>query len=152
MSVLTGGCACGAVRYELADEPFVQLVCHCADCQEASGSEFVETLLVTADRLSMLGEELKFFPVKASTGRTMKRGFCENCGSLVMINRPELPQIEFLQAGSLDDPSLFRPTTEMFTCRADLLISSIKSMGRLEERPPIELLRDVVAAHFAKRH
>jgi hypothetical protein len=152
MSVLTGGCACGAVRYKLADGPFVQLVCHCADCQEASGSEFVETLLVAADRLSMLGDELKFFPVEASTGRTIKRGFCENCGSLVTINRPEMLQIEFLQAGSLDDPGLFRPDAEVFTCQIDLLISSIESMGWLEEKPPIELLRDVVTAHFAKRH
>ncbi|MDN5005489.1 GFA family protein [Bradyrhizobium sp. GCM10027634] len=152
MSVLSGGCACGAVRYELADEPIFQLICHCADCRRASGSEFAKVLFAAADRLSMLGSELKLFPVRASSGRTMNRGFCENCGSLVTINRPEIPQIEFLQAGSLDDPSLFTPATEVFTCRADLLITSIESIGRLKEGPPIELFRDVVAAHFAKRH
>ena len=152
MSVLSGGCACGAVRYELADEPIFQLICHCPDCRRACGSEFAKVLFVAADRLSMPGRELRFFPVRASSGRTMNRGFCENCGSLVMINRPEVPQIEFLLAGSLDDPSLFKPAAEVFACRADLLISSIEKIGRLEGGPPIEVLRDVVAALFAKRH
>jgi hypothetical protein len=36
----TGGCACGAVRYECAAEPFMALNCHCRDCQRASGSAY----------------------------------------------------------------------------------------------------------------
>ena len=100
----------------------------------------------------MLGRQLKFFPIGASNGRTMNRGFCDNCGSFVMISRPEMPQIGFLQAGSLDDPSLFKPAPEVFTCEVELLISSIENISRLNERPSSELLRDVVAARFAKRH
>jgi hypothetical protein len=151
MPMLTGGCACGAVRYELAEEPIFQLICHCIDCQKASGSEFSKVLFAAADRLSMLGREPKFYSVKANSGRTMNRGFCDNCGSPVMIRRPEIPQIAFLQAGSLDDPSIFKPVAEVFTCRAHSLANSIEVKDRYEEGPPVELVRDVFKAHFAKR-
>jgi hypothetical protein len=82
----------------------------------------------------------------------MKRGFCADCGSLVMINRPEMPEIACLQAGSLDDPNLFEPVPGVSDCRSDLLVSSIERMHGPKERTPIDILRDVVAAHFANRH
>lgn len=71
MKKLAGGCTCGAVRYELSEEPIFQLICHCADCQKASGSAFAEVLIVATDRLSMFGKEPKFFEVKAESGRSM---------------------------------------------------------------------------------
>jgi hypothetical protein len=151
MLTFTGGCACGAVRYELAEEPILQLICHCTDCQKASGSEFSKVLFVAADRLSMLGREPKFYSVKANSGRTMNRGFCDTCGSPVMIRRPEIPQIEFLQAGSLDDPNIFRAAAEVFTCRAHSVVTSIEGKDRFEEGPPVDLVGDVIKAHFARR-
>ena len=36
--VLTGGCQCGAVRYEIAQEPLAVYVCHCRECQKQSAS------------------------------------------------------------------------------------------------------------------
>ena len=151
MAKLTGGCTCGAVRYELAEEPIFQLMCHCTDCQRASGSEFSEVLFVAADRLSMLGREPKFYSVKADSGRTMNRGFCGNCGSPVMICRPETPQLAFLQAGNLDDPGIFKPAAEVFTCRAHSLASPIEGTARFKEGPPLDLLRPILEAHFARR-
>ena len=106
---------------------------------------------MAADRLSMLGREPKFYSVKANSGRTMNRGFCDTCGSPVMIRRPEIPQIEFLQAGSLDDPSIFRAAAEVFACRAHSVVTSIEGKDRFEEGPPVDLVRDVIKAHFARR-
>ncbi|RYD89156.1 MAG: aldehyde-activating protein, partial [Sphingomonadales bacterium] len=36
--IFTGGCLCGAVRYEAAGEPIVSGHCYCSDCRKASGS------------------------------------------------------------------------------------------------------------------
>src|SRR5262245_33623998 len=99
MTKLTGGCACGAVRYELTEEPIFQSICHCCDCQKASGSAFAELMAVAADRLSMLGDEPNFYAAKAESGRTMSRGFCQVYGSPIVIRRPEMPQVVFIQAG-----------------------------------------------------
>ena len=38
---LTGGCACGAVRYRLVSPPMFVHCCHCLDCQRQTGSAFV---------------------------------------------------------------------------------------------------------------
>jgi len=151
MTRLTGGCACGAVRYELAEEPIFQLMCHCSDCRKASGSAFAEVLFVAADRLSMVGSEPKFYSVKAESGRTMNRGFCETCGSPIMIRRPETPQLAFIQAGSLDDPMIFKPAAEVFACRAQPAISPVKDAMRFDKGPPLDLVRPAIEAHFKKR-
>ena len=39
-SVQTGGCQCGAVRYEVTGPPIKLYVCHCTECQRQSGSAF----------------------------------------------------------------------------------------------------------------
>ena len=45
-SSLTGGCQCGAVRYECAAEPLFTGNCHCRDCQRSTGSAYVPALAV----------------------------------------------------------------------------------------------------------
>ena len=39
-----GGCACSASRYTCSERPLVQMICHCRDCQRASGSAFAACL------------------------------------------------------------------------------------------------------------
>ena len=45
----TGGCVCGAIRYECTAEPIMTFKCHCRDCQRVTGGGFVAGLLVPAD-------------------------------------------------------------------------------------------------------
>ena len=52
---LEGGCACGGVRYRLADAPMFVNCCHCTDCQTETGSAFVINALIEADRVELLG-------------------------------------------------------------------------------------------------
>jgi hypothetical protein len=117
LRALSGGCACGQVRYECEEISIVDLICHCRDCQRASGSAYAAVSVVPTDRLRLKGE-LKYHSIKADSGRTMERGFCPECGSPVAIRRPETPAITFLQASSLDDPSRFSPTCEVFLSSA----------------------------------
>ncbi|HEU0005684.1 MAG TPA: aldehyde-activating protein, partial [Terriglobia bacterium] len=44
----TGGCVCGAVRYECSAEPIMMFKCHCRDCQRVTGGGFVAGLVVPA--------------------------------------------------------------------------------------------------------
>jgi hypothetical protein len=52
--ILTGGCACRNVRYECTEDPIVKLICHCRDCQRASGSAFAAIMMMAADKFRFL--------------------------------------------------------------------------------------------------
>ena len=43
---LTGRCLCGSISYEISDPPVAAYVCHCADCQNGTGSAFSVAVLV----------------------------------------------------------------------------------------------------------
>ena len=43
---LTGGCACGSIRYQLLDKPMFVHCCHCDDCQRLTGSAFVLNAII----------------------------------------------------------------------------------------------------------
>ena len=49
----TGGCACGAIRYECSAEPVLSFNCYCRDCQRATGSAHAAVLLVPKDALRL---------------------------------------------------------------------------------------------------
>ena len=52
----TGGCMCGAVRYECSAEPIAMGNCHCRDCQRATGSAFAAAVLVPISAVNVRGE------------------------------------------------------------------------------------------------
>jgi hypothetical protein len=114
---LSGGCACGAVRYEVEAEPVVMLNCHCRDCQRASGSGYAAIVVVPKTAVRLNGE-LRFHKVVGDNGKAVERGFCPACGSPIATALEKLPDILGLQAGSLDDPSRHRPAMDIFTASA----------------------------------
>lgn len=117
----TGGCACGAIRYECSAEPMASLNCHCRDCQHASGSAYAAVLIMPAAAFSLVQGEPTYYDVKADNGNNMSRGFCGRCGSPVLIQHTRItpgPEVVVIQAASLDDPSWFRPIMDIFTSRA----------------------------------
>jgi hypothetical protein len=109
----TGGCLCGAVRYEAHGEPQSQGYCFCRDCHKASGSGFIPFLSFPADSVRFAGE-LQQSVVKSARGEDAVRNRCATCGSLIFGGRVGTAEFHTLYAGSLDDPSLFRPTMAIF--------------------------------------
>ena len=52
----TGGCMCGAIRYECSGEPVATLNCHCRECQRLTGSAFVVELFVPRSAVTITGD------------------------------------------------------------------------------------------------
>jgi hypothetical protein len=149
VSAFAGGCACGRIRYECSEQPIGQLICHCRDCQRASGSAFAAMLVVPSDRIKFSGSELKYHSVRADSGRTIRRGFCSECGSPVSVRFA--PRVEFLQAASLDDPSKFRPSCEVWVSRAYPWHSLHAATQKFEQSPTAEAVHGPIEAYFAAR-
>ena len=69
----TGGCRCGAVRFESRAEPYRVGICHCLDCRKHSGSFFNTFAIFPTEAVTIAGE----------VGTYRGRSFCRNSGSPV---------------------------------------------------------------------
>ena len=73
MSELTGGCACGAVRYRLGSGPMFVNCCHCSDCQRQVGSAFVINAIIEADRIELMSATPRPVRMPTDSGRPHER-------------------------------------------------------------------------------
>jgi hypothetical protein len=110
----TGGCLCGAVRYEAEGEPTLSGHCYCADCRKASGSGFIPFMGFPSSAVRFSGQTRQFTS-KAANGGDAVRNSCPVCGGLVFGGEVGKDDSHTIYAGSLDDPSAFRPSTAIFT-------------------------------------
>jgi len=113
----TGGCACGAVRYECTAEPFMALNCHCRDCQRASGSAYASGVFVSADAFRFTKGAPKYYASVSDKGTDVARGFCAECGSPLVAGQAAQPFV-IIHAASLDEPGQHRPTMDIFASSA----------------------------------
>ena len=131
----TGGCLCGALRYEAVGEPLYTGQCYCTDCQKASGSGFIPFLgfLSTAVRFS---GETRQFRTKAARGGEAVCNFCPICGSLVFGGEIGKTDSFTIYAGSLDDPSSFYPKVAIFARSRPHWAIIPSELTVFEEMPP----------------
>jgi hypothetical protein len=109
-----GGCSCGAVRYRLASEPMFVHCCHCLNCQRQTGSAFVINLLVEADRMELLAGEPQPVDVPRDDGSTQRVYRCPTC-QVAVYSEYGRPEVRFVRAGTLDEPSSVAPDVHIFT-------------------------------------
>ena len=103
----TGGCQCGAVRYELAKPPRRASICHCRMCQKATGSYFEPLANVELKDFEVTRGELALY----RSSPVAERGFCAKCGSPLTFRYTELDDIS-VTIPSLDDPDAVPPTKQ----------------------------------------
>jgi hypothetical protein len=98
---LSGGCQCGAVRYEVDGVPQHAALCHCSDCRKSSGAPMVAWAAFAEAEFKVIKGEVKTIN---SSGASM-RSFCGDCGTgLYFRNAENLPGIVDIQAATLDEP------------------------------------------------
>jgi hypothetical protein len=120
----TGGCLCGAVRYELTAEPIATMVCNCTICQKSSGSALSTIALVAREALSVNGE-LKGYEYAGDSGNKLEINFCPNCGAPILLNIRRMPDIVSIKAGSFDDTAWFKPSMSIWNDSAQAWMPEI---------------------------
>ncbi|HEX3862002.1 MAG TPA: GFA family protein [Stellaceae bacterium] len=110
----SGGCLCGAVRYESTGDPSFSLQCHCRDCQRSSGTAYIAAMRVPSAGFHITQGAPKRYVVTAESGNAVSRHFCGDCGSPIYIQVSTRPDIIGLRVGTLDDPSEFHPEADIF--------------------------------------
>ena len=97
----TGGCLCGALRYEAEGPPVRAGHCYCGDCRKASGSGFIPFMGFPASVLRFSGQT-RISRAKAARGGEAVRNFCTVRGSLVFGGIVGQDDSHTIYAGSLD--------------------------------------------------
>ncbi len=107
----TGGCHCGAVRYEASGDPVYVPYCHCESCRRTTGAPVVLYVMYEKHQVRFTKGERKLYA--SSPG--VRRGFCSDCGTSLSYEGDWGGKtiVEFL-IGSLDDPEAFVPDRHAF--------------------------------------
>ena len=115
---VSGGCACGAVRYELVAAPIALFACHCGDCQTMTGSAFSLAMPIFPDALRITQGELVSWVRTAASGRQIPQYICAACGTRIYTAPPGPTATLTLRPGTLDDTSWLRPAAAFWRSSA----------------------------------
>ena len=111
---LSGGCECGAIRYEIAAAPLVVYACHCTICQTQSGSAFGMAARIPKEAFRLTRGTLKSFTRTAESGQVFTNSFCPDCGTRIHHAASLAPEHLSLKPGTLDDTSWLGPSHHVF--------------------------------------
>ena len=111
---LTGGCNCGAVRFEVT-EPLVSAgYCHCTRCQHRTGTSSAIGARIAPGSFELLaGEEL--IREWAPPGGGMVKVFCSDCGGQLWSADPDESEAKSIRLGAFDSDPGIRPSARQFT-------------------------------------
>jgi len=112
----TGGCLCGAVRYEVRGPLRDVLICHCTECRRWSGHLFAATAAARAD-FHVVGERGLRWIARAESDTGARRGFCCEGGTSLFWDSPDRDTVS-IAAGSLDPPTGLRVMGHVYVGQA----------------------------------
>jgi len=121
--MLSGGCHCGAVRYEVSEAPERHSVCCCTDCRRTAGAPMVAWAIFPKDAMKVT----KGAPKVRMSSDHAERSFCGECGTgLFYVSEAYLPGKVDIASATLDEPDAIGPpaavvqTAERIGWAADL--------------------------------
>jgi len=133
----TGGCACGAIRYEISDEPMVMNDCQCHDCQHTSGTGHGSYMTFPSKKSVKLKGDAKHWDMIADSGNVKTRAFCPRCGSPVYLTFAAMPEFFTIHAASLDDPSRNKPQMVTYRVRGHAWDRIDPALPNFDKMPPM---------------
>lgn len=101
----TGGCRCGAVRFQAAAEPDHISYCHCADCRRATGAPVSAFVGFPTESVTITGDGLRSYE-----NGPIARTFCGVCGSPIAYVDSRIGDHVYFLLGAMDAPRNYKPT------------------------------------------
>jgi len=105
----TGGCRCGAVRFEATSDPTHISYCHCGDCRRATGAPVSAFVGFDVDAVLVTGSTLKSFE-----NGPVSRRFCNVCGSPISYFDRRIGERIYFMLGAMDAPGHYKPTLHAY--------------------------------------
>jgi hypothetical protein len=114
--LLTGGCLCGGVRYEIGEPLVSASYCHCKRCQRRTGTAAAVSARIAPGSLQIVeGQEL----VRCwQPDDGFAKCFCSRCGGALWSRSPDDPERISVRLGTFDDDPGVRPSYRQFVAYA----------------------------------
>ncbi len=133
MSTITGGCHCGAIRYEVEGEAIVHALCHCRDCRLHAGAPVVGWTMYTDGAVKVIKGEPRVY----SSSEHGRRHFCSDCGTgLFYVNDSLMPGVIDIQSATYDDPEAVPPTMQIQVAERLGWMQQAHELPAFERFPP----------------
>ncbi|HEY2683311.1 MAG TPA: GFA family protein [Steroidobacteraceae bacterium] len=111
--IVTGGCSCGGVRYEVRGKLRGVITCHCEQCRRTSG-HFVAATACRRENFALVKSDSLAWYVAVPGFR---RGFCNKCGSSLFFEEDDGERVS-IAAGSLDEPQGLKIVAHIYVSEA----------------------------------
>ncbi|MBY6016329.1 GFA family protein [Halomonas denitrificans] len=108
---LNGGCLCGAIRYRITSGPFDADLCHCRQCQLATGGPVAAWMDFRIEQVIWEQGE----PREFASSDQVRRGFCPQCGTALTYRNTGYADLLTLSIASLDQPDQVAPRYHLHT-------------------------------------
>ena len=131
--VFTGGCQCGAVRYDVQGDPVVVAICHCSMCRRANAAPAVAWAMFQEGQVRFT----KNLPTTYSSSAPARRGFCGVCGTPISFTAEYIPGLIDLTVGSFDHPEALMPSLHYWDSKRLPLMKSADDLPKHPEFPPL---------------
>jgi len=131
--MMTGGCHCGAVHYEISGAPKSHALCHCSDCRRHAGAPLVGWMMFAEEAVRVTKGAPKIY-ASSENGR---RGFCADCGTgLFYTNSVMLPGIVDVQSATLDNPEAVPARAHIQVAERIPWMASAHDLPTFDRYPP----------------
>jgi hypothetical protein len=145
---MTGGCLCGAVRFEVTGALTEIELCHCDRCKRAYGAAFAATVYARRSDFAWLSGEDRVAVYDAplrDRPPAYRHCFCRVCGSPAPLLWEELPFVE-IPVALLDAPPGGPPAYHQYVAQRAPWHAILDALARHEEAAPLaeKVLRDLL--------
>ncbi len=132
----SGGCQCGAVRYEISGPPATVYACHCTECQRQSGSAFAMAAVIPEANFRLSKGSPRMYVRQTNPAKTMECWFCADCGTrLWHVPGGAAYPNRNIKPGTLDDTSWLMPAIHFWTRSAQKWVALPDDVVRYETQP-----------------
>ncbi|MEZ5936818.1 MAG: GFA family protein [Hyphomonadaceae bacterium] len=132
---LTGGCHCGALRYEITQAPSMIYNCHCTNCQKIGGGAFATSAAIRESAFAFTKGQPGRIEWTSEAGNLRFGWFCRDCGSRIAHGQVESSRTLSLRGGTLDDTSWIYPVGDIWTRSAQPWVKFVEGGVHAERQP-----------------
>jgi hypothetical protein len=133
--IITGGCHCGAIRYQAEGDPITHALCHCTDCRRHAGAPMVGWTMYPNDAVKVTKGQPKIYQSSVHG----QRHFCADCGTgLFYINDVVLPGIIDIQSATYDNPDAVPAQVQIQLAERISWMDRAHELPTFDRFPPME--------------